>query len=219
MTTFYAVIPPIERITDITDLDHYYDVPADWHIALTDVKGSTKAIEGGRYKDVNAVAAASITSLLNAAGREDIPFLFGGDGATVLIPEAVLPAARDALIGTQRLAKEQFNLELRVGIVPVSDVLREGGRAGSGAAGAGTTWSSGSRCRTRRPRGWCRAGPARASAARIHEPAGPGGAGEIVRGPGRRPAELRGLARLTATAHSDSKSAAKPSSVRPRPIE
>ncbi|MFN8376901.1 MAG: DUF3095 domain-containing protein [Anaerolineae bacterium] len=128
MTTFYAVIPPIEHITDITDLDHYYDVPADWHIALTDVKGSTKAIEGGRYKDVNAVAAASITALLNAAGREDIPFLFGGDGATVLIPETVIAAARDALIGTQRLAKEQFNLELRVGIVPVSDVLREGYR-------------------------------------------------------------------------------------------
>jgi hypothetical protein len=128
MTTFYAMIPPIERITEITDLDHYYDVPADWHIALTDVKGSTKAIEGGRYKDVNAVAAASITALLNAAEREDIPFVFGGDGATVLIPEHMVVAAREALLGTQQLAKEQFQLELRVGIVPVKDVFESGYR-------------------------------------------------------------------------------------------
>src|SRR5689334_4489453 len=100
MTTFYATIPPIKHITDITDSSHYYDVPADWHIALTDVRGSTKAIENGRYKDVNAVAAASITALLNVAGDQDIPFVFGGDGATTLIPESMLESAHDALLAT-----------------------------------------------------------------------------------------------------------------------
>jgi hypothetical protein len=126
MTTFYAAIPPIKHITDITDSNHYYDVPADWHIALTDVRGSTKAIENGRYKDVNAVAAASITALLNVAGEQDIPFVFGGDGATMLIPESMLEGAHDALLATRQLAKNQFDLELRVGIVPVEDVLKAG---------------------------------------------------------------------------------------------
>ncbi|NWF70911.1 MAG: DUF3095 domain-containing protein [Chloroflexi bacterium] len=128
MTTFYSAIPPIERINQITDPNFYYDVPADWHIALTDVKGSTQAIENGRYKDVNAVAAASITALLNIAGREDIPFMFGGDGATVLIPAALVEPARVALLATQALSQNQFALELRVGIVPVQDVLAQGYR-------------------------------------------------------------------------------------------
>jgi hypothetical protein len=126
MTTFYAAIPPIERITQITDLKYYFDVPTYWYIALTDVKGSTAAIQAGRYKDVNAVAAASITALLNVTQREDIPFVFGGDGASVLIPETHVESARKALLATQQMAASQFNLELRIGIVPVRDVLARG---------------------------------------------------------------------------------------------
>lgn len=121
--SFFQSIPPINSISEITDLDHYYDVPADWHIVLTDVKGSTKAIEQGRYRDVNSVAAASITAMLNNVKGIDIPFVFGGDGATILIPPSIVPQAGEALLATQILARDQFNLELRVGIIPVREIL------------------------------------------------------------------------------------------------
>lgn len=126
--TFYTMIPPIHSIREITNAIHYFDVPADWHVALTDVRGSTRAIEEGRYKDVNAVAAASITALLNHLPGIDIPYVFGGDGATILIPPSILKEAGESLLATRRMADEQFNLELRVGIIPVSDILRDGYR-------------------------------------------------------------------------------------------
>lgn len=126
--TFYEMIPPIHSIAGITNPAHYYDVPADWHIALTDVQGSTQAIEQGKYKDVNAVAAASITAMLNNVPGMDIPFVFGGDGATILIPPDVLNQARISLLATRQLAASQFDLKLRIGIVPVQDVLMDGYR-------------------------------------------------------------------------------------------
>src|SRR5689334_17789309 len=121
--TFYQDLPAIKHIYEVTDLSLYHDVPSDWWIALTDVKGSTQAIAQGRYKDVNATAAATITALLNSLPKIDIPFVFGGDGATMLIPPSILPRAREALIASQRLAKQVFKLDLRIGLVPVKDVL------------------------------------------------------------------------------------------------
>lgn len=124
--TFYQDLPPIKHIYEVTDLSLYHDVPSDWWIALTDVKGSTKAIAEGRYKDVNATAAATITALLNSLPKIDLPFVFGGDGATMLIPPSVLSHARKAMIASQRLAREVFQLDLRIGLVPVKDVLATG---------------------------------------------------------------------------------------------
>lgn len=124
--TFYQDLPAIKHIYEVTDLSLYHDVPADWWIALTDVKGSTQAIAQGRYKDVNATAAATITALLNSLPKIDIPFVFGGDGATMLIPPSILPQAKEALIASQRLARQVFKLDLRIGLVPVKDVLASG---------------------------------------------------------------------------------------------
>lgn len=124
--TFYQDLTPIRHISQITDPHVYHDVPVDWWVALTDVKGSTKAIAEGRYKDVNATAAATITALLNSLPNIDIPFIFGGDGATMLIPPSIVPNARDALVAAQRLAKQVFKLDLRIGLVPIRDVLARG---------------------------------------------------------------------------------------------
>ncbi|RMG69641.1 MAG: DUF3095 domain-containing protein [Chloroflexi bacterium] len=126
--TFYTQIPPIDNISQIIDPAHYYDVPADWYIAATDVKGSTQAVANGNYKEVNAVAAASITALLNLAPNQDLPFVFGGDGATILVPPHILTETKQALVATRKMAKDQFNLTLRVGIIPVKDVLVAGHR-------------------------------------------------------------------------------------------
>lgn len=123
---FYLSIPPIDSINDIIDPQHYYPAPADWYVALSDIRGSTAAIAAGRYKEVNAVAAASITALLNQVPEFDLPFVFGGDGASILVPPDILPQARAALLATRRLARVAFGLELRVGLVPVRDVLADG---------------------------------------------------------------------------------------------
>ncbi len=124
--TFYASIPIIHNITGITNPANYYDVPENWAIALTDVRNSTEAIKQGQYKAVNAVAAASIIALLNRLPNIDLPFVFGGDGATMLIPPEIIEAAGESLLATQKMAQQHFNLSLRIGIIPVRDVLADG---------------------------------------------------------------------------------------------
>ena len=123
---FYAALAPMRHLSSLTDLSHYRDVPDDWFIALSDVRGSTKAIEAGKYKDVNSVAAASITAVLNCVPEAQVPFVFGGDGASLVVPPQTRHDAGQALLAVQRMAQQSFGLELRVGVVPVRDVLRAG---------------------------------------------------------------------------------------------
>ena len=74
---FYAYLPSTPDFAAVADLDSYAPVPADWSVLLTDVIGSTKAIQAGRYKDVNMVGAACITAALNALPGLNLPFVFG----------------------------------------------------------------------------------------------------------------------------------------------
>ncbi len=123
---FYATLTSFADFASVSELRHYTSAPADWLVVIADIKGSTAAIGEGRYKDVNMVGAACITAVLNVTKDLDIPFVFGGDGATMLVPPAVLPAVRDALLKTKRLALSGFGLRLRVGAVPVSAVRQTG---------------------------------------------------------------------------------------------
>ncbi|MEB3337670.1 MAG: DUF3095 domain-containing protein [Leptolyngbyaceae bacterium] len=119
---FYSNLPALEKFLDITDSSNYVLVPEDWQIIITDIKGSTQAIESGRYKNVNSLGACSIVAILNIARNIEIPFIFGGDGASILIPPQMINEAKQALLGIQDLARQGFDMELRVGIVPVSVV-------------------------------------------------------------------------------------------------
>ncbi len=125
-TTFYHDMPAMPHIRHITDLSYYKDVPRDWLIALTDVRQSTVAIKNGKYKAVNTCGAATIAAILNSIPNVDVPFVFGGDGATVVVPPEVRQQTTDALVAVQKLAKDVFELELRIGIVPVADVVDAG---------------------------------------------------------------------------------------------
>ena len=49
-------------------------------------QGFDKSDRRGRYKDVNTIGVASIVAIKNAMKNELFPFVFGGDGATALIP-------------------------------------------------------------------------------------------------------------------------------------
>lgn len=126
MDVFFSDIPPIYSITEITKPENYYPAPRDWYIALTDVVNSTEAIEQGRYKEVNSIAAASITAVLNTVPDLDLPFIFGGDGATLLVPPSAMDIVKRALRGAQDMASEFFDLTLRIGLIPVQDVLDAG---------------------------------------------------------------------------------------------
>jgi hypothetical protein len=123
---FFHEMPAMTHLRDITKMSYYVDVPDDWHVALTDVVGSTRAIEEGRYKSVNTVAAVTITAILNSIPNIDVPFLFGGDGASVLVPPEVVPQAWEALSAVKRLARVNFNLEVRAGLVPMKDIVAGG---------------------------------------------------------------------------------------------
>lgn len=123
---FYNALAPFRDFADFVELDAYEPVPDDWVIMIADVEGSTRAIEEGRYKDVNMVGAASITAVLNTRGEIEVPFVFGGDGGTVAVPGALRQAAGDALIGLQAISRATFGLSLRTGAVPVADLRAKG---------------------------------------------------------------------------------------------
>lgn len=122
---FYRSLPVLERFIDLADSTHYRTAPADWYVLMTDVAGSTAAIERGQYKAVNVLGASSIMAVLNAIAPLDVPFVFGGDGAVLLVPPSALGQAREALLGLKTIAQEAFGLTLRVGVVPVSALAPE----------------------------------------------------------------------------------------------
>ena len=55
---------------EFVELDAYAPLPDDWVVIISDVQGSTRAIEAGQYKKVNMVGASSIAaSIATSRGR------------------------------------------------------------------------------------------------------------------------------------------------------
>lgn len=123
---FFRDLPPITGFAAVTDPASWAPAPSTWWVALTDVQGSTQAIEQGRYKEVNQLGVACIVGVVNALDRLPVPYVFGGDGATILVPPTRLDATRAALQGLQRLARDAFGLSLRAGLVPIAALQDEG---------------------------------------------------------------------------------------------
>jgi len=125
---FYSRLDSFSDFSAFTDQENYHYIPASWYVVITDIKGSTQAIKEGKYREVNALGAASIAALLNAVAPLDIPYVFGGDGATFCIPPGKKQAVESALLAAKQMAVGSFSLELRVGLVPVRDILDAGYR-------------------------------------------------------------------------------------------
>jgi len=123
---FYHDLPPLASFAEATEGRLYVDLPNDWWIVIADVAGSTRAIESGAYKKVNTVGVACIAAVTNVDRGIDLPFVFGGDGATFAIPEMLRERVICALRGAQRLARASFGLDLRVGLVQVSELTQQG---------------------------------------------------------------------------------------------
>jgi hypothetical protein len=124
---FYSQIPAFLDARGVSDPKNFHEVPSDWHILLTDVKGSTQAIREGRYKDVNLVGASAIAAVLNLCRPIEVPYVFGGDGATFVVPPHLLSESIAVLNSVERMSAREFGLVLRVGSIAVGEVLAQGG--------------------------------------------------------------------------------------------
>jgi hypothetical protein len=123
---FYAGLPLLTEFSAVAEPERFAPLPADWHVATCDVRNSTAAVQAGDYKEVNTVAAAAVSAVLNAAGEIEIPFVFEGDGSAFCVPPTLLEDVRAALAKTRDLARASFGLDLRVATLPVSRVREAG---------------------------------------------------------------------------------------------
>ncbi len=123
---FFSELPCFERFVEVCDPQRYRRAPTDWLVVVTDVAGSTEAIAQGRYKDVNALDVASIVALRNALSDVELPFVFGGDGATFLVPGSRRPVVERALRGIRVMARESFDLHMRGGVIGVAELSEAG---------------------------------------------------------------------------------------------
>jgi hypothetical protein len=78
----YAHLPVFDDFARLTDPALYTPLPNGWVLGSSDIVQSTAAIAARRYKVVNTAAAAVIAAVANALGEHDLPFVFGGDGAS-----------------------------------------------------------------------------------------------------------------------------------------
>lgn len=123
---FFETLPTFEEFSGVADAQHYRPLPSDWSLATADIVSSTGAIARGEYKAVNMAGASVISAVLNALGHRKIPFIFGGDGAVLAVPENALAKTREALALTQVWVKEDLGLDLRAAVVPLSDIRANG---------------------------------------------------------------------------------------------
>lgn len=121
---FYLNLKVMDNLYSIANNEFYEDAPKDWFVVVSDVIDSTRAIEEGKYKEVNMVGALSIISILNIAKNIDIPFVFGGDGSFLLIPKSIYKQSTQALLAVKKIAMESYSLNLRVGIISIEEVYK-----------------------------------------------------------------------------------------------
>ena len=119
---FFSELPATTSFMGVVSSEVFHPAPHDWIVVVADIRSSTQAVEEGRYKQVNMVGGCVVCAAINATLGCKIPFVFGGDGATLLIPADARRDVEAALVRTRTLAREDFDLELRVGFVPVAEV-------------------------------------------------------------------------------------------------
>lgn len=126
---FYSRLPVNQiSLSELLMEEHlFYKVPDSWHVLITDVKKSTQAVASGMHETVNLVATGSIVAVLNIAYKANlsVPFFFGGDGATFILPPVILDDVLKALLIHQQNTEKNFQIELRVGQVPVKIIYEK----------------------------------------------------------------------------------------------
>jgi hypothetical protein len=123
---FYDDLPRHDSFGTLVDATNYTALPDDWVVGTSDIVGSTKAIAAGKYKTVNMIGAAVISAQINAAKGRALPYIFGGDGAAFACPPEHAETATQALVAVQAWAEDEFGMQLRVAMTPVSEIRANG---------------------------------------------------------------------------------------------
>ena len=151
--SFYASVPLCTEFDRAADPAWYRPLPEGWQVGNADIVGSTAAKAAGRAKAVNLAGAAVIAGVTNALGGTEIPYVFGGDGASFAVPPELAGRAAEALAAVARWAARDMELPMRVGMGPVEAVRAAGldvqvGRYAASAsvnyamfAGGGLRWA------------------------------------------------------------------------------
>jgi len=104
----------------------FSSVPRNWSVVVADIENSTDAVAQGLHNDVNLSATGSIITVLNTLKKVDhtlkIPYFFGGDGSTFIVPNTVLEPILLALNNYSQHIKKTLQLNLRVGQIEVDKV-------------------------------------------------------------------------------------------------
>ena len=128
---FYKNLRPFKgTLIDLLDSETYFvDVPNTWYVVVVDILNSTNAINNGNHHQVNLTATGAIISVLNtlrkAKGGNEIPYFFGGDGATFIVPSPLLQKTISVLDNYSIHIKSKIDLVLRVGEIPVSHLIEK----------------------------------------------------------------------------------------------
>jgi len=128
---FYQHLPAHSLpMPELLRAENFRPAPPDWWVVIADVRDSTAAVESGRHNDVNLVAAGALTAVLNVAreARLEIPFFFGGDGGTLIVPDAIADAAVRALRLHCENVSRRMGLDVHHGAVCLEDVYGAGRR-------------------------------------------------------------------------------------------
>lgn len=129
---FYQDLPrvtlPLNKV--IGDASFFHNVPKDWSVIIADIKDSTIAIQNGLHNEVNLSSTGCIVAVLNTIKKESlsykIPYFFGGDGATFLVPDEIQELVMSALKRHSIHVQDTFNLALRTGTMNVAHITHAG---------------------------------------------------------------------------------------------
>lgn len=127
---FYADLPVLDQPVGsvINSYELFTNIPIDWDIVLTDIRASSTAVSEGLHRTVNLIATGSIVCVLNIAHARavTVPFFFGGDGATFLVPGKYVHEMMETLWAYREQMQDIFGLTLRVGHVTVNEIYGAG---------------------------------------------------------------------------------------------
>lgn len=127
---FYTKLPLIKYTLNelLESAEDFESIPEDWTIILTDIVGSTEHFKAERYQEINFVAVSSVSVVLNTAKKHKltIPFVYGGDGATLFAPPEMVSECKGRLAALRANVKKRFDMDLRVSLIPMSVVLKAG---------------------------------------------------------------------------------------------
>lgn len=119
---FFEQLPSYDHFQTILEQQPFQEIPPDWIVIVTDIVNSTVAIDQGQYKEINTVGACTIAAVVNALHKKLLPYVFGGDGATFCLPVDAYQTLKPVLRSCQQFAETAFDLKLRVGAVPYSQI-------------------------------------------------------------------------------------------------